>query len=314
MKSASEPKHPIQVVSRRTGLTADVIRVWERRYAAVTPRRSATNRRLYSEEDLERLLLLRRATLNGRAIGHVAGLRTAELRALVDADEAAERNAPAARTEEPTPAGARLSGCLDAVKRLDASRLRSMLRAAAFEMGVPTFLEDLLVPLLTRLGEDWRHGAVGIHHEHMASSIIRALLESLREANGAGFGGPAVVVSTPPGETHELGALMAAVIAAAEGCRVTYLGSNLPLDDIAAAARAVEARAVALSLVHGEREPSLAEGLLRLRDRLDAETEIFVGGAAARRYADILRRIGAKAPETLERFRAELARLANSTE
>jgi Predicted cobalamin binding protein len=170
------------------------------------------------------------------------------------------------------------------------------------------------VPLLFRLGEDWRRGEMGIHHEHMASSIVRALLDSLREANGAGFGGPAIVVSTPPGETHELGALMAAVIAAAEGCRVTYLGPNLPLEEIAAAARAVRARAVALSFVHGERDPTLAESLARFRERLDAETEIFVGGAAARRYADVLRRIGANAPETLDRFRTEVARLANWTE
>ena len=67
-------RHPIQVVSRRTGLSQDVIRVWERRYHAVSPERSPTNRRLYSDEDIQRLALLRRATKGGRRIGDVAGL------------------------------------------------------------------------------------------------------------------------------------------------------------------------------------------------------------------------------------------------
>ena len=71
-----EGKHPIQIVARRTGLTPDVIRVWERRYEAVLPRRTSTNRRLYSDRDVERLQLLRRATLAGRRIGDVARLRS----------------------------------------------------------------------------------------------------------------------------------------------------------------------------------------------------------------------------------------------
>ena len=84
------PIHPIQTVARRTGLTADVIRAWERRYRAVVPQRSETRRRLYSESDVERLLLLRRATLAGRRIGDVANMSTDELAPLVAADETAD--------------------------------------------------------------------------------------------------------------------------------------------------------------------------------------------------------------------------------
>src|SRR5919107_4915681 len=77
--TAEGPRHPMRVVTRRTGLSADVLRVWEKRYGVVTPSRSDTGRRLYSDTDIERLRLLHRATLAGRSIGQVAGLSTPAL-------------------------------------------------------------------------------------------------------------------------------------------------------------------------------------------------------------------------------------------
>src|SRR5512145_2591390 len=93
-RSSSNPtsyRHPMRVVTRRTGLSADMLRAWERRHEVVTPSRSANGRRLYSDTDIERLGLLYRATLAGRSIGQVAGLSTAQLAALVRKDAEAER-------------------------------------------------------------------------------------------------------------------------------------------------------------------------------------------------------------------------------
>ena len=92
----ADPRHPIKVVARRTGLTPDVLRVWEKRYRAVSPTRLDTGRRLYSDADVERLLLLRRATLAGRRIGQVAKMPNAELEPLVVDDETAMAVAPRA--------------------------------------------------------------------------------------------------------------------------------------------------------------------------------------------------------------------------
>ena len=113
---STEPKHPIQVVARRTGLTADLLRVWEKRYEAVSPGRSATSRRLYSDADVHRLLLLRRATLGGRRIGQVAGLSTEELEVLVATDEAAAAAAPRVPGSSRARASrdSHLAACLDA--------------------------------------------------------------------------------------------------------------------------------------------------------------------------------------------------------
>ncbi len=311
-RAEKEPKHPIQVASRRTGLSPDVIRVWERRYGAVSPGRSATNRRLYSDEDLARLILLRRATLAGRAIGNVAHLASAELASLVDADEAATRTVPAAPVS-PIDTGtpeSRLESCLDAVRKNDAARLRATLRAAALELATPVLMQELLVPLMTRIGDDWRRGSLHIHQEHLATAVVRSLLDTMRDAHSRSFGGPSIVVATPSDEPHEIGALMAAVLAAAEGWQVTYLGANLPLSEVAAAARRTGARSVALSVVCREHDLGLAEDLTRMRPLLPPETVVLVGGRAAASYDEVLREIGARCVTDLNDFREQLRRLS----
>src|SRR5678815_5381555 len=98
--------HPIQIVTRRTGLSADVLRVWEKRYAVVTPVRSASGRRLYSDADIERLRLLVQATRVGRPIGQVAALPTAALRALLS-DEAPSPRLAQQRGRAEDPSGPR---------------------------------------------------------------------------------------------------------------------------------------------------------------------------------------------------------------
>ena len=114
--------HPIQVVMRRTGLSADVIRAWEKRYGVVAPHRSSSGRRLYSDADVERLRLLARATLTGRTIGQVASLTTTELIELVRADVRADERTPPStlRTNAFPSVGEMLDECCRAVERLDA--------------------------------------------------------------------------------------------------------------------------------------------------------------------------------------------------
>src|SRR6478672_4747603 len=120
--SSSTPLHPIGVVAPRTGLKPDLIRAWERRYGAVAPGRSETRRRFYSDEDIERLLLLRRVVNTGRGISQVAGLSNAELEALIEAEPAAaaySQPSPVAPEEIDEVAEAFLNRCLAAAQRLD---------------------------------------------------------------------------------------------------------------------------------------------------------------------------------------------------
>jgi methanogenic corrinoid protein MtbC1 len=306
-----QAKHPIQVVARRTGLSQDVIRVWERRYSAVTPQRSPTNRRLYSDADIRRLRLLSRAIAGGRRIGDVAGLPTDELEAMVVVDtEAAATVAPRPRREATEPASAEhFEACLSAVEALDSEGLERELSRAAVELSTPLLLERLLVPLLQHIGEGWRSGTIRVTQEHMASAIVRSFLGSIAARQDMAGNAPEILITTPAGQMHELGALMAAVLAVLDGWHVTYLGPNLPAEEIVAAARQRRTRAVALSIVYAGDPVSMGEDLRKLRRLLDHRIPLIVGGSGAAACEDVLREIGAIRVDAIQEFRAALDRV-----
>lgn len=296
------PRHPIRVVADRTGLSLDVLRVWERRYGVVAPERGDDGQRLYSDAEVERLRLLRRAVEGGRSIGRVARLGTEELGELVREDEAA-RVVPAPAPRE---AGGHLERALAAVREMDPARLEAGLRRAMVALSAADFVDRVAAPLLEGIGEEWRSGRIGVAHEHAASAVLRRVLGLMGEAADVPAGAPGVVVATPAGQVHEFGALLAAASATAEGWRVTYLGADLPAEEIAGAARLRGARKVALSLVYPANDPRIPGELRRLRETLPPGVEVVVGGGAAQLHRALLEEIGARWVPGLAEFRALL--------
>jgi DNA-binding transcriptional MerR regulator/methylmalonyl-CoA mutase cobalamin-binding subunit len=313
MKSPADfqlPRHPIKVVVRRTGLSADALRAWERRYEAVTPLRSETGRRLYSDADIERLLLLKRVAGAGRSIGQVATLSREELVALAQEDESATVPGPTVGVRSPVGSGQEagnglLSSCLDAIQHFDGPRLHGLLSAASLEFSQHKLIEELLVPLVWTVGDRWCDGTLRIGHEHLATTTVQAFLGELTREGGPA-GGPAVVVATPTGQRHQLGAMMAAAAAVTEGWRVVYLGADLPAEDIAAAATQRGARVVALSIVYPSDDPLLPGELTRLRRLLSDEVVLIAGGRAADGYRKVLDELGAIRVADLKEFRSAL--------
>jgi DNA-binding transcriptional MerR regulator/methylmalonyl-CoA mutase cobalamin-binding subunit len=290
MAGSGEHGHTMGVVTRRTGLSAHVIRVWERRYGAVTPDRSGTNRRLYSDADIERLRLLHLATRAGHSIGRIADLSDDRLAELLRQDTHAESvpaRAPIASSSE------LIVGGMDAVRRLDAAGLEKLLSRAAVDMSQQQLLEEIIDPLMQGIGQAWQDGSLRIADEHMATAVVRAFLCGLRDLRQGPTAGPGLVVTTPTGQSHEIGAMMAAVTGTAAGWRSVYLGPDLPADEIAGAARRHGARAVALSLVFPLEDPLIPAELQRLRRGLDDGIQIIAGGRAAPSYRRALSAIGA---------------------
>jgi DNA-binding transcriptional MerR regulator/methylmalonyl-CoA mutase cobalamin-binding subunit len=309
--SSSVPRHPIGVVARRTGLKPDLIRAWERRYGAVAPGRSETRRRFYSDEDIERLLLLRRVVSSGRGISQVAGLSNPELEALIEAEPTpaaayAQPSASSAPEEIDEVAEAFLNRCLSAAQRLDERELELELDRASVLFSRTHLIERVLVPLMRRIGELWHQGALRPLHEHMASSVVRSFLGGMSGACHPEISAPHLVVTTPARQRHELGALLAAATAAGEGWQVTYLGPDLPPEEIAAAALQKGARAVALSITYPPDDPMLVDDLRRLRRLLGPHTLLLAGGRACPAYAAVLQEIGALRLEDLAGLRREL--------
>jgi MerR family transcriptional regulator, light-induced transcriptional regulator len=310
----SAPRHPIGVVARRTGLKPDLIRAWERRYGAVEPGRSDTRRRFYSDEDIARLLLLRRVVGTGRGISQVAGLSNEELEALIEHEPPATATSPPAMT---SPGGDNLdnlaeafvSRCIVAAQHLDVWELEMQLERASVAFSRTNLIEKLLVPLMHRIGDLWHQGALRPIHEHMASAVVRSFLGGLHGAYRPEITSPHLVVTTPARQHHELGALIAAATAAGEGWQVTYLGPELPPEEIAAAALQKGARAVALSITYPPDDPILMDDLRRLRRLLGPDTVLLVGGRASADYGQILNEIGARRVDDLTSLRRELQHL-----
>jgi MerR family transcriptional regulator, light-induced transcriptional regulator len=290
--SESVPRHPVRLVSERTGLSPHVLRIWERRYRAVTPTRSAGGQRLYSDADIERLRLLHLAIQAGRNISHIVALPNAELRIMIRADEEAGSAGPsAAPSSGPQQDDAALAGSLllvafEAVDRLDGAMLEGALRRGLARIGLPGTVDLMLTPLLTRIGERWHAGQLNPAHEHLATAVIRRVLDDVLWTFAAGASArPRIVVATPGGQRHELGAMLVAAEAASAGWQVTYLGADMPLRDIGRAVELTGARLVALSIIYPSDEPHLAAELRGFAERLPAGVSLVVGGTAAATYA-----------------------------
>jgi len=302
----------MRLVAERTGLSPDVLRAWERRYGAVAPSRSPGGQRWYTESDCARLRLLARAVDAGRNIASVANLTDDALDRLVRHEEAARlaRRTPHALAVEPY-----LAEVLTAVEQLDAFTLEQSLKQATLHLSLDELLEGLVTPLMRTVGERWHAGTMTAAHEHLASTGVRQLLGWIIDQHAPPASAPTVLVTTPAGQHHELGAKLAAATAATMGWNVVYLGPNLPAPVIVDATSVCRAQAVALSVIFPQDDPRLDGELRTLRATLPAEVPIIVGGAGATAYRPTLEGIGASIATDLVTMRQWLqARAASAAQ
>jgi methylmalonyl-CoA mutase cobalamin-binding subunit/DNA-binding transcriptional MerR regulator len=285
--------------------------MWEKRYGAVAPARTETRRRLYTEAEIARLVLLRQATLLGHSIGRIATLSTEQLRALINAEAATAPPVPPPPAAQPAIAAAPtwLDACLEAVHRLNAAALETTLMRARLMLSHTAFVEELIVPLMQVIGDLWYQGTLRIMHEHLVSAVVRTLLGNLAMTPDLADTAPHLIMTTPAGQLHEIGALCMASIASLDGWRVTYLGPNLPAEDIAAAVGQDHARAVGLSIIYPPDDPHVPQELARLHRYLGADVTVFVGGRGSASYQEILASLGVMRPRDTQEFRRYLEAL-----
>jgi DNA-binding transcriptional MerR regulator/methylmalonyl-CoA mutase cobalamin-binding subunit len=304
----------ISTVSKRSGVKSDLVRAWERRYKAVTPTRTEGGHRVYSDLDIARLKLLNQATSCGHTISQIANLSLDELKVLLRKENEQSDQI----FIKPVPInGDRLhlaedyvQKCYAAVLAFDAHALESHFENAIVELGTEFFIDRLLNPLLTMIGDRWRTGELRPVHEHMASSIVRSLTYILRNNNPCAPDAPRMIVTTPINQLHELGALLAGIIAELKGWKVTYLGTNLPAEEIAAAVRYTSATAVTISISYKTDDTMIAKELRRLRKLIGNDVALVVGGRAAGHYEAILDQIGVLKIKNYEHFKEILEQLS----
>lgn len=251
-------------LSKRSGVSPELLRAWERRYGLLRPTRSSGGLRLYSLDDLERVRLMRR---------HIdGGLAAAEAAALVSRSPVGEAAGETA-VPAPTEAQSELAAALDAFDEPSAQAVIDRLLATR---TLDTFLSEVVLPYLRELGERWERGKASVAQEHFASSVLRGRLLGLARGWGLGLG-PLALLACLPGEQHELGLVAFGLALRGRGWRIGYLGSDAPLDTVAKAADSLQPHLVVLSAVSDERVRDASADLRSLAER----HRVAVGGAGA---------------------------------
>jgi methanogenic corrinoid protein MtbC1 len=250
------PSLNIAALTQRTGVPSDTIRKWEQRYGVLHPERTAGGQRRYSELDVARVEWLKERIHEGYRIGEAA--------ALLGAGDQVARTA-----DELTTAivAATIASDLHALGQLvDQALALSTLEESFFRV---------LTPALVEVGERWAAGSLSVAQEHLASSTVRAALQKLLSDQRADVRGTAVLACAP-GERHEIGLLMLAVMLRSDGWQVAYLGADTPCADAIALSNRLAASALCFSAASQDGARALDREVAAAG--LDGSPVVVVGG------------------------------------
>ncbi len=272
----------IGALSRSTGIPVETLRTWERRYGYPVPERTSSGQRVYPLASVARLRRIGEALAHGHRAREVVTASDDALRALL-ATSPAFVPFPPERSPHPDESGAADSELLGAVRAFDAAGLTRRLQAEWARRGPLDFLEGCLVPLIREVGAAWATGRLEVRHEHFMSERVNDLLRTLRLPFEERAGGPLVILTSLPGESHALGLHMAALVLALNRCRVLLLGVETPLAELVQLVRELRARAVGISVSSATSGAATTRRLRLLRDQLPRRTALLVGGGGAPR-------------------------------
>jgi DNA-binding transcriptional MerR regulator/methylmalonyl-CoA mutase cobalamin-binding subunit len=293
--------YSIRVASRLTGIPADTLRMWERRYGFPRPERTRGGSRTYSEQDIERLHLLSRAITAGYRPGEIVGKSREELLDVLS-QVAPQRPEPLVDGGLPT-----VRGLIQILLGDDTEALAAELRRAALRLGSRRFVMDVAQPFVIEVGSLWEKGKLEVRHEHLASEVLSTLMRLLISTTEDGLGRPIVLLATLPGELHELGLEMVALYLASQRATPRLLGVSTPRDQIVKAARALGADVVGLTISPSSDVATAAEDIRWMLSELPRRVEIWAGGQAA--SALTLQEPGLKIITTFAELDAAIARV-----
>ena len=266
--------HRIHRVSKLTGLSKDVIRVWERRFGLLKPTRGANRYRNYSDEDVMMLRYLKEQLDGGASIGELAKLGREEL------VTRARASAPPAAVVE-NMFGRLVRELVSTLNPLDRVTFERRLNGAVAVVPFDEALQGILLPLQEQVGQLWHDGHVGIAVEHyVTSQIQQKIFSAMNQLPVAEFGA-SVVVACPPGEEHDIAALAVAYQCRVRGCRVYYLGANVPIAELVKLCREVKPDLTILSFPIVRSEDKVTELIQTLVQDVSILSDVAVGGHGA---------------------------------
>ena len=267
----------IAAVERDTGLSKDVLRVWERRYGFPTPQRDVHGERLYPADQVERLHLIKRLMDQGHRPGKLVDSPLEALQALTPRPGRTAGSAAAIALP------ADLEPLLDLIRQHDSTGFRQAMQQRLARQGLAAFVQDTVAPLTVLVGTAWEAGTIAVFEEHLFTELTKRLLRQAIAGLPAASAGPRILLTSVPEEQHLLGLLMVEALLALEGADCIPLGTQTPLLDIARAAQAHGADIVALSFSVAFPHRQIGGLLEQLRQLLPAGVDIWAGGAGVAR-------------------------------
>jgi DNA-binding transcriptional MerR regulator/DNA-directed RNA polymerase subunit L len=263
---------PINAVERETGVSKELLRMWERRYGFPVPERDAQGDRIYPMPQVAKLRLLRRLIDFGFRPGKIILLSTEELERLLKSQGKASFDSTPELEQE----------LMNTLKSRDLGQLRDYLSHQLIKMGLQNFVLDFLQYANFIVGDAWMRGLLEVHEEHLfteqVQSLMRQAISNLREATQP----PRVLLATPPEETHTLGILMVEAILRLDNVDAVCYGAQMPVRDVAQAVTRHKMHIVAISFSASYPTSKAIEYLEELRFRLPLSVEIWGGGASLR--------------------------------
>lgn len=262
------PGLPIASVERETGLSKDTLRVWERRYGFPTPGRDANGERLYTPSQVRELARIKRLMDRGHRPGKLLALDEAALAALDAVSDVRVVSHP----------DATLDTWLNLVKGHDTDGLTRQFHSEIAKRGLASFVQDIVAPLIRRVGEAWSRNELGIFEEHLFSEHLKKLFRSMLANLAPQTGSPRVLLTTLSGEEHTLGLLMVEALLTVEDAYPLTLGPQTPIEEIVRAAQLKQVDVVCLSFSSAYPGTLAAQGLRDLRQALPSRHELWAGG------------------------------------
>jgi methanogenic corrinoid protein MtbC1 len=239
----TEPLYNIKVIVQKTGVPADTVRAWERRYGVPQPRRTETGRRLYSERDITAIRWLRERTIAGMTISQAIQ----QLRSL---DDAAFSEAVAPQQSGPRDPAALVEELLVALLGFDESAANTVVGEAFTLYRIEDVCLQIFSPVLVEIGERWHRKEATVAQEHFASHFIQRRLTGMLHAYTPTVGRGRIVTACAPDELHELGILMVSVFLVRRAWQIIYLGANVPIADLVQTAARLQPALICLSAMN----------------------------------------------------------------
>lgn len=259
------------MVERESGISKDVLRVWERRYGFPEPHRDENGDRCYVPEQVEKLKLIKRLMGRGNRPAKLVLLSTSQLAALLVDNTGPDEH----------PVNPLAEQVIALLRSANHSDMVTLLVQKLMSDGLMRFVTEQLTAMNRAIGEAWAQGRISIAQEHLYTEAVQKILRAnIQNLRGNAIR-PRVLLATLPGEQHGLGLLMVECIITLAGAMPISLGTQVPLNEVSIAARSHQCDVAAISFSRARTPSFVTQGVIGLRDLLDPKTELWIGGEGA---------------------------------